>query len=92
MLTVDIKQKFIHWTTSGRLNNHCNNKDFGKKRRRMAPGFLHTSGIKAWSTIFIWTAHTRELYMAVLVIEWRISQRLKEPDTMTWDQVMDHFL
>jgi len=28
--------------------------------------------------------------MAVLAIEWQISQLLKEPDTMTWDQVMDH--
>jgi len=30
--------------------------------------------------------------MAVLAIEWRISQRLKELDTMSWDQLMDHFL
>jgi len=30
--------------------------------------------------------------MTVLAIEWRISQRLKELDKMTWDQVMDHFL
>jgi len=45
---VDIKQKFIHWATRGRLNNHCNNKDLlGMKQRRTAPGFLHTSGIKA---------------------------------------------
>jgi len=29
--------------------------------------------------------------MAVLAIEWKNSQRLKELDTMTWDQVMDHF-
>jgi len=30
--------------------------------------------------------------MAVLAIEWRISQRLKESITITWDQVTDHFL
>jgi len=45
--------KFIHWATRGRLNNHCNNKDvIGIKWRRTATGFLHTSGIQAWSTIF----------------------------------------
>jgi len=30
--------------------------------------------------------------MAVLAIEWQISQRLKELDATTWDQLMDHFL
>jgi len=30
--------------------------------------------------------------MVVLIIELRISQHLKKPDTMTWDQVIDHFL
>jgi len=92
MLTADIKQKFIHWATRGRLNNHCNNKDLlGIKQRRTATGFLHTSGIQARSAIFN-SPQSCELYMAVLTIEWRISQCLKEPDTMTWDQVMDHFL
>jgi len=57
----------------------------------MAIGFLHTSGIQAQFTIFN-SPHSRELYMAVLAIEKRISQCLKEQDTMTWDQVMDPFL
>jgi len=30
--------------------------------------------------------------MAVLAIEWLITQRVNELDTMTWDHVMDHFL
>jgi len=30
--------------------------------------------------------------MAVLAIEWRISQHLKELNATTWDQLMDHFL
>jgi len=87
-----IKQKFIHWATRGRLNSHCSNKDLlGIKRRRMATGFLHTFGIQAQSAIYN-SLQSRELYMAVLAIEWRINQCLKEPDTTTWDQVMDHFL
>jgi len=53
----------------------------------MATGFLHTSR----SAIFN-SPQSRELYMTVLAIEWQISQHLKEPDTMTWDQVIDHFL
>jgi len=57
----------------------------------MATGFLHTSGIQAQSAIFN-SPQSHELYMAVLAIEWCISQRLKEPDIMIWDQVMDHFL
>jgi len=52
-VTADIKQKFIHWATRGRLNNHCNSKHFvGMKRQRMATGFLNTSGIQAQSAIF----------------------------------------
>jgi len=87
-----INQKFIHWATRGRLNNHCNNKDLlGTKQKIMATGFLHTSGIQAWSAIFN-SLQSHELYMGVLAIEWRISQHLREPDTMTWDQAMDHFL
>jgi len=82
-------QKFIHWATRGRLNNHCNNKDLlGIKQRRMVTGFLHTSGILAWSAIFN-SLQSHELYMAVLAIEWQISQHLKE---LTWHQVMDDFL
>jgi len=54
MLTADIKQKFIHWATRGRLNNHCNSKNLlGIKRQRMVTGFLHTSEIQTLSAIFI---------------------------------------
>jgi len=68
-LTVDIKQKLIHWATRGRLNNHCNNKDlFGIKQRRMATDFLHTCRNQPRSSIFN-SPQSRELYMAVLAIE-----------------------
>jgi len=57
----------------------------------MATDFLHTCGIQAQPAMFN-SPQLHELYLVVFAIEWRISQRLKEPDTMTWDQVMDHFL
>jgi len=80
-LTVDIKR--------GWLNNRCNNIDLlGIMQQRTATGSLHTSGIQTCSAMFN-SPQSRELYMAVLAIEWQISQRLKE---LTWDQVMDHFL
>jgi len=43
-----INQKFIHWATRGRLNNHCNNKGLLEEWRR----FLHTYAILARSAIF----------------------------------------
>jgi len=44
MIKVYIKQKFIHWATRGRLNNHCKNQALlGMKLRRMATGFLYNS-------------------------------------------------
>jgi len=63
-------------------------------------GCLHAPGIQAWSAMFnspqshelYMTVQSHELYMTVLAIEWQISQHLKEPDTTTWDQVMDYFL
>jgi len=52
MPSIDIKQKFIHWATRERLNNHCNNNGLlGMKQQKMATGFLHTSAIQAWSAI-----------------------------------------
>jgi len=62
MIKLYNKQKFIHWATRGRLNNHCNK---GLKQRRTATSFLHTSAILAWSAFII-----SELYMAVHTIEW----------------------
>jgi len=85
-----VYQKFIHWATKGRLNNHCNNKGLlGMKQRRTATGFLCISGIQAVSATFNFTAI---FYMAVFAIEWQIDQYFKQPDTTNWDQVMDHFL
>jgi len=62
-----------HWATRKRLNNHCNNKDLlNMKQRITATGFPHTSAILAQSTIL----ESRELYMAVLAIEWRHLEQL----------------
>jgi len=81
-----IKQKFIHWSTRRRLNNHCNNKGLlGMKQKRTETGFLHTSA----SRPFLIYLESHELYMAVHTTEWWISQRLVRPDR---DQGMDHFL
>jgi len=53
----------------------------------MATGFLHTSTILSRSAMF----NLCELYIAVLAIEWQISQYFKQPDRTNWEQVMDHF-
>jgi len=76
MQKLHIKQKFIHWTTRGRLNNYCNSNDLlGMKRQRIVAGFLHTSTIQAWSAILIFL-ESHELYMTVHAIEWQIGQHL----------------
>jgi len=72
--TVGIKQKFIHWATRGRLNNHCNNKDLlGIKQQSVATGFLHTSGIQAWSAIFS-SMQSLELYVYGYTHNWMANQ------------------
>jgi len=79
---VYINQKFIHWATRGGLNNHCSNNDLlCMKQQRMAIGFLHTSGIQTGLPCLI-ALQSCELYMAVLAIEWQISQHLERQDTM----------
>jgi len=55
--------------------------------KRQATGFLHT--LSPPCSI---GPQSCELHMAVLTIEWWISQPLEQAVTMNWDQVMDHFL
>ena len=37
-------------------------------------------------------AESHELYIALLAIEWQISQRLFGVNGINWDQVIDYFL
>jgi len=53
------------------------------KQQRMATSILHTSGIQAQSAIFNCTAFMWDV-MAVLIIEWQISQCFKQPERMNW--------
>jgi len=43
---------------------------------KMATGFLYTSAIQAWSTIFNFVG----IMWAVYAIEWQINLRLVQPD------------
>jgi len=64
--TYDYKQKFIHWATRGKLNNHYNNKGLlGMKRWRMVTGLLQSwLGLPIllyWNHMSYMTVHSKSV-------------------------------